>query len=247
LPLQIQSMQHCFRPNEPEDFHPISSGPCQAHTRRLQATARLRPCSMPAVLIARCLSRSVGERGCSQPMSNPLQHIGYWDNRFRKGRFRWPLFATGEFRRFPSPVDLVNPAWHSEDRHRLVAYLEAGRELIYWHGCSSCRFRCGIPDSQMGCRELTDGTWAWPEGLSHYVAEHYVMLPEEFAAHVIQNGYNCPSSLVVPRTEKGQALLEMGLWITWARHAKMVQRTQASLFAWKRTPMPSAAASRRSP
>jgi hypothetical protein len=37
----------------------------------------------------------------------------------------------------------------------------------------------------MGSRELTDGLWIWPEGLSHYVRAHGIILPEEFVAHAL--------------------------------------------------------------
>jgi len=35
-----------------------------------------------------------------------------------------------------------------------------------------------------GSRDLTDGDYLWPEGLSHYVLAHGVRLPTEFAAHI---------------------------------------------------------------
>jgi hypothetical protein len=44
---------------------------------------------------------------------------------------------------------------------------------------------CGIADSSMGSRDLTDGTWVWPQGLAHYVEVHNVMLPQEFIDHVL--------------------------------------------------------------
>ena len=37
----------------------------------------------------------------------------------------------------------------------------------------------------MGSWDLTDGTWVWPQGLSHYVEVHGVVLPEEFVSHVL--------------------------------------------------------------
>jgi hypothetical protein len=32
--------------------------------------------------------------------------------------------------------------------------------------------------------ELTDGTFLWPEGLTHYVRDHAVRLPDRFFEHV---------------------------------------------------------------
>ncbi|WP_419702732.1 hypothetical protein [Promicromonospora sp. NFX87] len=50
-----------------------------------------------------------------------------------------------------------------------------------YRGMSSCRF-CG---ELVGHREQTDGTYLWPEGLAHYVAEHDVRLPAEFVRHAL--------------------------------------------------------------
>src|SRR5262249_43261370 len=32
-----------------------------------------------------------------------------------------------------------------------------------------------------------DGCWLWPEGLSHYVRAHSIILPQEFVAHALAN------------------------------------------------------------
>lgn len=66
-------------------------------------------------------------------------------------------------------------------RARLVAYLDAGRRVNQYRGFSHCRY--GFGDN--GSAERADGEWLWPEGLSHYVAVHGVVLPEEFIAHVL--------------------------------------------------------------
>ncbi|MBI4346566.1 MAG: hypothetical protein HY553_06905 [Elusimicrobia bacterium] len=63
-----------------------------------------------------------------------------------------------------------------DSRLRLSDYLDRGAELAAYLGASWCRFGCEGP---LGCRELHDGEWAWPEGLSHYVREHHLILPEE--------------------------------------------------------------------
>jgi hypothetical protein len=39
----------------------------------------------------------------------------------------------------------------------------------------------------MGSRDLSDGTWVWPEGLAHYVERHNVVLPEAFV-HTMRAG-----------------------------------------------------------
>jgi len=62
----------------------------------------------------------------------------------------------------------------------VVSYLVRGRTLEQYRGLSPCRF-CGV---YLGSKELTDGTYCWPEGLAHYLAAHDVRLPDEFVTHV---------------------------------------------------------------
>lgn len=38
----------------------------------------------------------------------------------------------------------------------------------------------------------TDGVWAWPSDLPHYVAQHGSALPTEFVAHMQAQGWQCP-------------------------------------------------------
>jgi len=38
----------------------------------------------------------------------------------------------------------------------------------------------------MGCGDITDGVWVWPEGLGHYVGVHGVRLGEEFVKDVVE-------------------------------------------------------------
>ena len=37
----------------------------------------------------------------------------------------------------------------------------------------------------MGACDLTDGTYCWPEGLTHYIMEHQVRLPDEIVRHIL--------------------------------------------------------------
>jgi hypothetical protein len=84
----------------------------------------------------------------------------------------------------PSPQELVG-VLPGDVRPRLVEYLASGHAVRHSCGCSWCRFGCGIDNSRMGWRDLSDGTWLWPEGLSHYVREHGIVLPEEFIVHAL--------------------------------------------------------------
>ena len=81
---------------------------------------------------------------------------------------------------WPDPHDFVDRDWPHERRDLVVAHLVRGRTLEQYRGLSQCRF-C---DLHLGSKELTDGTYCWPEGLAHYLSAHDVRLPEEFVRHV---------------------------------------------------------------
>lgn len=95
-----------------------------------------------------------------------LTLIGYWAG----------PDTTGSW---PSPVDFVDLGWDQDDRDYIARYLTEGRVVWGFMGYSLCRF-CGKNNGDL---ELSDGTYLWPSGLAHYVAEHGVRLPEEFVQH----------------------------------------------------------------
>ena len=82
----------------------------------------------------------------------------------------------------PNPRDRVD-ALVDGDHAQLVQYLRSGKRAMQWMGHSWCRFECGIARSSMGSKDLSDGTWLWPEGLAHYVEQHSVRLPRRFIEH----------------------------------------------------------------
>ena len=96
-----------------------------------------------------------------------LQLIGYW----RSESYESP---------YPDPKDFVDPTWDRAKREIVAGYLVRGRKLYQYRGLSPCRF-C---DKYVGSTELTDRTYLWPEGLAHYLTEHFVRLPDEFISHV---------------------------------------------------------------
>lgn len=44
---------------------------------------------------------------------------------------------------------------------------------------------------------LTDGVWAWPQDLKHYVGRYHVRLPSAFVAHAKKNGWSVPKDIQV--------------------------------------------------
>jgi len=101
--------------------------------------------------------------------------IGYWIEDLKDEEFCAPQEVVGFL---PQEV-----------RTKLANYLDGGSVDLgnSQMGFSWCRFFCGASDSEMGSKALTDGCWIWPEGLSHYVRAHGILLPEEFVAHALAN------------------------------------------------------------
>ena len=101
-----------------------------------------------------------------EPEPSVLILIGYWDG---------PHTSPG----WPDPRDFVDPEWDQDERSEVHYYLAAGTAVRAYVGLSECRF-CG---ERVGSVEYTDGVYAWPEGLAHYVQEHHVRLPAAFVEH----------------------------------------------------------------
>ncbi len=120
--------------------------------------------------------------------------IGYW-------------IETPRGSPFPAPQECVGDLPQST-RARLVDYLESGRLVEQYRGYSWCRFGCGADARTMGSREFTDGMWLWPEGLSHYVREHSVILPSEFVSWVMDR---------TPCISSNQELHDFDFWIAWGK------------------------------
>ena len=100
-------------------------------------------------------------------VTDSIRLIGYWRNE--------------ENPEYPDPHQLADPDWPEDDeeRHLISGYLAAGTYTRHFMGLSPCRI-CG---QRNGASEFTDGTYAWPEGLGHYVEIHGVRLPGEFVQH----------------------------------------------------------------
>lgn len=96
-----------------------------------------------------------------------LQLIGYWCN--------------DEHPEYPDPHDHVDTEWDDHERFVVGQYFRRGTYLRHYMGPSPCRF-CG---EHNGASEYTDGVLLWPEGLSHYLEDHGVRLPETIERYVL--------------------------------------------------------------
>jgi hypothetical protein len=127
-----------------------------------------------------------------------LKLIGYWA-------------PDGSQSPYPHPKRLVCPDWRPQDHGRIAAYLRSGQCCWAAGGYSFCRLACGIPDEAMGCAELTDGEWVWPEGLPHYIEAHAVRLPDEFVATMVSRDWRIPAELGPFDID----LVDESFWVAW--------------------------------
>jgi hypothetical protein len=70
----------------------------------------------------------------------------------------------------------------------VIRYLNDGKVLVATGGVVS-----DVLDPKFGIigppHILTDGAYAWPAILSHYIEHHHVHLPEEFVSHMVTNNW----------------------------------------------------------
>jgi len=128
-----------------------------------------------------------------------LRLIGYWPG--------------GEDPGCPDPAWFVDLKWDPAERALVCTYLNSGTELFQYCGLSWCRFSREV--TFLGSKELTDGFYYWPEGLSHYLEQHYVKPPQEFIDHVkgrtIQDSAAVNKKLGWPRTDIANPWQSVGI------------------------------------
>ena len=107
----------------------------------------------------------------------------------------------------PAPQELVG----LDPRLASVAdYLDHGVIHERYRGMSWCRFACG--EWHMGSCDLTDGVWLWPQGLSHYLRTHSVLLPEAFIDHAL-NGRR-------PVAASREDRVDLQVWTEWGKERR---------------------------
>ena len=128
-------------------------------------------------------------------MGKSLTAVGYW------------ITSLNDDSLFP-PQEFVRTSLSAG----VASYLRSGETYEQYRGLSWCRFQCGISLSEMGSRDLTDGTWVWPEGLAHYVESHSVNLPPRFVDHITS------SVRTIAKLRSQDDVVELGFWEAWCRH-----------------------------
>ena len=78
-----------------------------------------------------------------------------------------------------------------DDEPKVVSYLQAGHVLMASPGIVR-----DVLDSRGGIigalAILTDGTYAWPSDLAHYVERYHARLPDQLIAHMASLGWRMP-------------------------------------------------------
>lgn len=131
-----------------------------------------------------------------------LKYIGLWIENLKDQRYLPPQAFVGDL----DPID----------KQMVINYLTQGELFAQYRGYSWCRFGCGVDDSEMGSCELTDGEWVWPQGLSHYVRQHNVRLPDSFLSHIKQNKGK-PINGIKRADLVGERLSDEE-WVEWCRN-----------------------------
>jgi hypothetical protein len=146
------------------------------------------------------------------PTSRPhpphvLNLIGYWAS---------PWYGPDAGPGWPDPRDVIGP-WDAADRQAIIHYLQGGIVFEAYKGFSLCRI-CQV---MLGSCELTDGRWAWPEKLEHYVEAHDVQLPPEFVAFARASAWSIPTAVkrVFALPRRPPVILRPDAWLDWAATA----------------------------
>lgn len=154
-----------------------------------------------------------------------LKQIGYWKPTSEYMDVCKPRMSSEEIEylcNLPFPIEQSGPEIYGGLKGILLEYLGLGIAITSSLGFSYCRLKCGVENSDMGCRDLTDGVWLWPEGLSHYVDRHNVQLPEEFIQYASSHDIPTEKELRDTGILKGSGpKSDISFWVQWAREHGM--------------------------
>ena len=115
----------------------------------------------------------------------------------------------------PDPDRILQILGSTRYEERVPRYLESGQEFAAYLGYATCRC-CGLSGPPMGSRDLTDGMWVWPEGLSHYLRAHCLPLPEAFLRTMAEHRYRVPRLRSTGLQASGASERDPNYWYRWS-------------------------------
>jgi hypothetical protein len=88
---------------------------------------------------------------------------------------------------------------------------------------------CG---ERLGCCDLSDGEWVWPQRFEHYVEAHEVCLPDEFVEVMQSRGWQAPTEidgdqigLLLDRAN--EPFGDLSYWLSWSANFHVRSEQQA--------------------
>ena len=124
---------------------------------------------------------------------------------------------------FPDVESAVSMEWCPYDKTKLREYLERCPMVMSCPSGKTCKL-CSIPISS--CFQ-SDGEWLWEQSLSHYLEQHFVILPLRMVQHIRTREYSAPTSVEVPTAE-----------LPWPSGFVFSRQQEFQVFPVKRAPMP---------
>ncbi len=112
----------------------------------------------------------------------------------------------------PDPRLVIATLGEASVDDRLLAYLDSGHVVGRHMGYSQCRC-CGR--EVVGTCDLSDGEWVWPQGLSHYLREHGLPLPEPVLSTFQDREYQVPLSAPSPPVPDEAWEYDFSFWHDW--------------------------------
>lgn len=96
----------------------------------------------------------------------------------------------------PDPLDILHllerrASAPQPDEARIAGYLRGGQPYIASPGVTFDALDGGGPIGSGTI--LTDGVWAWPDDLAHYLETYHIELPDAFVAAIARAGFTPPT------------------------------------------------------
>jgi hypothetical protein len=152
--------------------------------------------------------------------------VGFWENREKNNGFI-------------HPECLINNNLSESLKYKIISYLRSKNILLPYAGYSYCRFADGPSDELMGCCDITDGFWVWPEGLPVYIEKYNIHLPKDFIDHMRKSGFKINQKLdleeMTTQFVKKELVYNTDFWKDWCNNY-MKNGTELSVYDYVKYP-----------